>query len=83
MDTSRNGNVDNGKHGPSGNYTKESASTDVQWPYAMGEWDAPGRKIVTDDDTDTTEDDAQQHVYTGPTQYNPVSPSVGKRSAGQ
>lgn len=76
--SSRDLNSDCGKRGPQ--RTKADASTPAQWPYHMGEWDAPGQIAVTDNDRYTTEDDAMENVVPGPTQYNPVSKPVGKQS---
>ena len=74
---SREGNVDNRKFGPA--TTKAEASQAAVWPYSMGEWDAPGQTLVTDNDDRSTEDDVQQNNVPGPVQYNPVSKPIGRQ----
>ena len=69
--------TDNGKHAPVGTSTKASASTTAFWRRSMGEWDSPGVQIVTDTDTDTTQDDSQQHNVPGALNYEPVSRPIG------
>lgn len=69
----REENTDNNKHGPA--RTKAEASTPAKWPYAMGDWDAPGVQIVTDTDSAGI-DDTQERYRTGPVNSNPVSPNI-------
>lgn len=71
MGMSRDDNVDNGKRGPAGNYSKQSASVRAEWPYNMGAWDPPGFKIVTDVEPDD-DTDYGMYVDTGKVAYNPV-----------
>jgi len=73
MDDSRAGNTDNGKHSPSGNYNKASASDPAFWPTSMGAWDAPGRVIVTEN-SEGDEDGDDSYISeqgVGTQAYNP------------
>lgn len=72
-----NENVDNGKHSPTGNYTKASASTTAQWPTCMGAWDAPGQTLVPEDDGYDIEDAIETNADTGTQNYNPVNGRTG------
>lgn len=55
--------------------TKAMASTPAQWQQSMGEWDAPGQVIVTDNDADMISDTSERiALRSGKQSYNPVSP---------
>lgn len=66
---SRAENSDTAKHGPQ--RTKADASVQAQWRRSMGEWDAPGQTIVTDDDVDGPDDAIERNSQTGPLSDSP------------
>lgn len=69
---SREENTDNAKHGPT--RTKAMASTPVEWPSSMGEWDAPAQKAWPLNDQTTEDDEIQRNAEKdGPIQFNPLS----------
>lgn len=72
-DQSRAGNSDNRKFGPA--TTKAQASQPARWQQSMGEWDAPGQILVTDDDAAGIDDTIERTALrSGEQSYNPVSP---------